>query len=119
MIKLLFMTIFFNLHANEPTALYSDYNLKNSIQIIESEKIHMNQECKDNEVNCIGMIKQRISIMKKPAKKALKGNPASELCHSIGGSSKIYYDKEHNEYDYCKIKHYELSSWDIYYQLKK
>ena len=79
----------------------------------------MNQDCKDNEKNCLNMIKQRIAIMKKPTKKALKGNPASILCQEIGGHSIIYYDKDHNEYDYCKIAKYEMSSWDIYYNLKK
>jgi hypothetical protein len=119
--NIFFFLVIFQTKAAETRELilFKDFELKVSETFYESSKIFMNKVCKNEEVKCLNFVKSEIKKINNKKQSLLKGNPASELCSNLQGQSFIYYDKEHNEYDYCKIKGYEFSSWDIYYNLKK
>ncbi len=119
--KLIFILSLIQLQASDlkELVLFKDFELKNSETYFESSKIFMNQACKNEELKCLNFLKSELKKIKPSKNGLLKGNPASDLCKDLKGQSVIYYDKEHNEYDYCKINAYEFSSWDVYYNLKK
>lgn len=116
-----FLLLSSNVYAADSQILFVDFkHLVKPITLNEINKIHMNHECEIESKKCLATIKQKISAYKKESKdeKITKGHPASELCHFAGGSSLIYFDKDNNEYDYCKIGNYIINSWDVYYNLK-
>ncbi len=119
--KILIIFAFFSLKANDVKEhiFFKDFELKSSDKYFEISKIVVNQACKNEEQKCLNFIKAELKKIKQKNKDELKGNPASELCFNLKGKSFIYYDKDHNEYDFCKLNAYEFNSWDIYYNLKK
>ena len=119
--KYLFVFFFSIAKAYESQVLFVDFkHSKPAVVFNEINKIHIDQKCESQFDQCINLIKKKISLYKTEQKneKIFLGHPASELCHSIGGNSLIYFDKDNNEYDYCNVAGYFINSWDIYYNLK-
>ena len=86
----------------------------------------MSSACLIKAVECRNKIKKNFFDLKtiSPDNDSLNnsqiGNPASIFCSRGGGLSVILEDKNHNEYDFCKISEkYFVDSWDLYKWYKK
>lgn len=84
-----------------------------TVEIVLSKGLRVSSNC---QKSCLALIhsKQRSLKLKKNSI-GLKGHPASEICHKVGGKNIILYDDLKNQYDYCfftKDQSY-INSWDL------
>lgn len=100
--------------------LKTDPKTVKKFNISKLHGIQVNSECIRNKSHCLKLLSQEKIAVDNKRSDGTIGNPASDYCHSAGGSSEILEDKKHNEYDYCVFEDkYYVDSWDFYKKYKR
>jgi hypothetical protein len=100
---------------------YLDKNKPLAIQILEKEKLHINENCFKHFKECESFLKKNANPHATADKNHnLIGHPAGEFCTNSNGKPEIFFDAKNNQYDFCNFnEQYIVDSWDFYNRYRK
>ena len=100
---------------------YLEKNIPTKIQILEKEKMHVNDNCFNNFETCTQFLKKTANNkISKGNKHNLTGHPAGAFCTNSQGMPEIFFDVKNNQYDFCNFNEkYIVDAWDFYNRFNK
>ena len=95
---------------------YLDRKTAKQVEILEKNKLHINEKCFNEFQKCLEFLKiQAPKSISNPEVSKLLENPASRFCKLAKGRAEIFMDKKNNQYDFCVFSNqYIVNSWDYY-----